>query len=83
MNKYQREITQTIKSPETGNDIEVTIVIDVYDILYAYTVTNPALQHLIKKALMPGDRGHKTIDEDLQEILHSARRAIEIHDGSK
>jgi hypothetical protein len=83
MSKYQREITQTIKSPETGNDIEVTIVIDVYDILDAYAVTNPALQHLIKKALMPGERGHKTVDEDLQEIWHSARRAIELQNGSK
>jgi hypothetical protein len=68
MSKYQREIKG--------------VVIDVYDILDAYSVTNPALQHLIKKALMPGERGHKSIDDDLQEILHSARRAIELKNGS-
>jgi len=52
--------------------------VDVYDILVAFDVTNPALQHLIKKALMPGGRGHKTREEDLREILASAKRAIKL-----
>ena len=52
--------------------------IDVYDILDAFDVINPALQHLIKKALLPGGRGHKTREEDLREILASARRAIKL-----
>lgn len=52
--------------------------VDVYDILMAFDVTNPALQHLIKKALMPGTRGHKTREEDLREILASAKRAIKL-----
>ncbi len=54
------------------------ITIDVYDVLQAFEVTNPALQHLIKKALCAGLRGHKDRKQDLQDILDSARRAIEL-----
>ncbi|WP_312999662.1 hypothetical protein [Leclercia sp.] len=54
------------------------VMIDVYDVLQAWNVTNPALQHLIKKALCPGERGHKDRQEDLQDILDSAKRAIEL-----
>lgn len=54
------------------------ITIDVYDVLQAFEVTNPALQHLIKKALCAGLRGHKDRQQDLNEILESAKRAIEL-----
>lgn len=52
--------------------------VDVYDILKAWNVTNPALQHLLKKALQAGDRGHKTLLEDLDDIIISANRAKEL-----
>jgi len=52
--------------------------IDVYDVLQAFEVTNPALQHLIKKALCAGLRGHKDREQDMNEILESAKRAIEL-----
>lgn len=55
------------------------VKIDVYDVLKAFNVTDPALQHLIKKALCTGLRGHKTRDEDLQDILDSAKRAVELN----
>lgn len=64
MSKY----TRTIKG----------VQVDVYDILKAWEVQNPALQHLIKKALQPGARGHKTLENDLTDILVSAHRAIEL-----
>lgn len=54
------------------------VTIDVYDVLVAFNVTNPALQHLIKKALAVGQRGHKDKNEDLNDILASAKRAIEL-----
>ena len=41
-------------------------------------VTNPALQHLIKKALQAGGRGHKSREQDLQDIIDSAIRAKEL-----
>lgn len=65
MSKYQREI-------------KPGVWVDVYDVLAAWAVDNPALQHLIKKALQPGERGHKTREQDLADITASAIRAQEL-----
>lgn len=54
------------------------VSVDVYDVLMAWGVTNPALQHLIKKALQCGQRGHKDNEQDLQDIIDSAIRAKEL-----
>ena len=54
------------------------IVVDVYDIGDAYGVTNQALSHLLKKVLCTGNRGHKDIETDLQDIIDSAVRAKEL-----
>ena len=67
MSKYHR----TIRS-ET---------VDVYDVLHAFNVTNPAIQHAVKKLLMPGSRGHKSKTQDLMEAAASVQRAIEIEEG--
>lgn len=64
-NKYQREI-------------KPGVWVDVYDVLKAFSVVNPALQHLVKKALAVGQRGHKGAAEDLQDIIDSAIRAQEL-----
>lgn len=66
-NKYMREIAPGVW-------------VDVYDVLYAFEVTDPCLQHLIKKALATGIRGHKSRREDLIDIRDSAIRAVEHHD---
>ena len=63
--KYQREIKKGV-------------FVDVYDVLSAFEVTCPALQHLIKKALAAGKRGHKDQREDLQDIIDSAVRAKQL-----
>ena len=67
-NKYQRTVPST--------------TIDVYDVLTAYNVTNPATQHAIKKLLQPGNRGHKDTLTDLREALASIQRAIQIEEQS-
>ena len=68
MSKYNRVVHKD------GKHLEV----DVYDVLEAFNVTCPALQHLIKKALCVGIRGHKDESQDLQDILDSANRAIDL-----
>lgn len=55
-------------------------IVDVYDVLKAFEVINPSLQHLIKKALCVGIRGHKDASEDLQDIIDSAIRAKQLED---
>lgn len=54
------------------------VLIDVYDVLTAFEVFNPALQHLLKKAMKSGKRGHKDLETDLRDILASAKRALEL-----
>ena len=55
--------------------------VDVYDILAAYNVTNPADAHAIKKMLCPGQRGAKDGIQDRQEAIVSLQRAIELEQG--
>ena len=63
-NKYQRNINGATA--------------DVYDVLLAWDVRNPAVQHAIKKLLQPGTRGHKDVITDLREAMASVERAIEL-----
>ena len=53
-------------------------LVDVYDILKAFEVTNPAIQHAVKKLLAGGKRGHKDIIQDLEEAKWSIGRAIQL-----
>lgn len=52
---------------------------DVYDVLTAFGVTCPAQAHAVKKALMPGLRGSKSVDQDFMEAIQSLERARELH----
>jgi len=49
---------------------------DVYRVLKAFGVVCPAVQHAIKKLLMPGQRGTKNELQDLTEALLSVSEAI-------
>ena len=64
LNKYNRKIRNEI--------------VDIYDLLQAYEVSNHAVAHAVKKLLMPGDRGYKDTIQDLEEAKFSIERAIEI-----
>jgi len=79
-NKYLRTI-HSKKGEITGTEIKAEV--DVYDVLDAFEVTCPALQHLTKKALCVGIRGHKNQEEDLKDIIKSAKRALELYEIKK
>lgn len=84
------EFEQFVSVEDAATDIQQVITpskytktihgasVDVYDVLQAWGVSNPALQHLIKKALQCGQRGHKDNAQDLQDIIDSAIRAKEL-----
>ena len=72
--KYHRTITQTLR----GETHRCSIVVDVYDVLQAFGVTCPALQHAVKKLLCAGLRGAKSAEQDIEEAASSCRRAIEL-----
>lgn len=60
-------------------DVSDIDTMDVYEVLYRFGVTDPCLQHIVKKALCAGQRGHKDFETDLQNIRDTATRAIEIN----
>lgn len=68
-NKYQREIKGT--------------TVDVYDVLKAFDITCPAIQHALKKLLMPGQRGVKSYIEDIEEAIVSLNRSKELYEEQR
>jgi hypothetical protein len=72
--------TPSVGNPKYNREIKPGTFVDVYDVLYAFKVTDPCLQHLIKKALAAGQRGHKDARQDLVDIRDSAQRALDSHD---
>ena len=59
--------------------------VDVYRVLVLFGVTNPCLQHAIKKLLCAGQRGIKDQKQDVQEAIASLVRYLEMQteDGDK
>lgn len=55
--------------------------IDVYRVLQLFNVTNPCLQHAVKKLLVAGGRGAgKNIDQDIKEAIDTLQRWQEMRD---
>jgi hypothetical protein len=73
-----------ISKINTKNKYQVNckeITIDVYDVLNAFNVQNPAIQHAIKKLLKGGERGVKSKVQDYTEAIESINRAIELENN--
>lgn len=52
--------------------------IDVYRVLLLFGVTDPCLQHAVKKLLCAGQRGAKDQKQDVQEAIASLLRYLEM-----
>lgn len=76
----QPDIAPLVGNPKYNREIKPGVYVDVYDVLYAFKVTDPCLQHAIKKALAAGQRGHKDTRQDLVDIRDSAQRALDSFD---
>jgi hypothetical protein len=48
--------------------------IDIYRVLQIYEVTDPCIQHAVKKLLCTGIRGYKGKNEDIQDVIDSLKR---------
>lgn len=57
------------KKPVTGLEF-----VDVYRVLSLFGVTDPCLQHAVKKLLVAGGRGAKDISQDVQEAIDTLHR---------
>lgn len=84
--RLESQMNNTTSEPELndGNKYHKTIIglcgtavkVDVYRVLDAYPTGDAALDHAIKKALIPGKRGHKDKITDYQNIIESAQKAL-------
>ena len=79
LNDQYAEIEQVRKHRHYFKDVSNIAEIDVYTVLKLFEVTDPCLQHIVKKALCAGKRGHKDMMEDLQNIVDTAIRAVELN----
>lgn len=48
--------------------------VDVYRVLQLFTVTDPCIQHAVKKLLCAGGRGPKDAAKDIQEAIDALER---------
>lgn len=67
-NKYKHRIT-------VCNGVPVNV--DVYDVLRAWNITDPAHAHGLKKILQPGTRGAKDLEQDLEEGIKSLQMYLQ------
>lgn len=52
--------------------------IDIYRVLQIYDVTDPCIQHAVKKLLCAGKRGYKEVEKDVEEAIQSLVRYQEM-----
>lgn len=58
--------------------------VDVYRVLLLFGVTDPCIQHAVKKLLVAGGRGAgKDIGRDVQEAIDSLRRWQDMREEEK
>ena len=81
LNDQYAEIEKVRQHNHYFKDVSGLSEIDVYMVLKLFNVTDPCLQHIAKKMLSAGQRGHKVFKKDLQDILDTAKRAVEINNG--
>jgi len=67
------------KHPHYHKDVRHLETIDVYRVLHLFNVTDPCIQHAVKKLLVAGGRGAgKDINKDIQEAIDSLNRFQEM-----
>lgn len=67
-------VTITRKHSHYFKDVSAFDSIDVYRVLERFNVTDPCLQHAVKKLLVAGARGAKDIGKDVQEAIDTLQR---------
>jgi len=67
------------KHPHYYKDVSNLKEVDVYRVLKLFNVTDPCIQHSVKKLLVAGGRGGgKDISKDIQEAIDTLERWKEI-----
>ena len=75
----QPSVVTARKHPHYFKDVSHLKDIDVYRVLKLFNVTDPCIQHAVKKLLVAGGRGAgKDIERDLREAVDSLNRALQM-----
>jgi hypothetical protein len=59
-------------------DVSHLDTVDVYRVLQLFEVSDPCIQHAIKKLLVSGNRGYKDKTKDISEAIDSCNRYLEM-----
>lgn len=76
--KFVEAKTLAEQYPHYHKDVHHLKSIDVYRVLLLWDVTDPCLQHAIKKLLAAGQRGAKDVRKDVREAMVSCQRFLEM-----
>lgn len=80
---YEKEIeAATTKHSHYFKDCPYDKV-DVYRILEIFDVTDPCIQHCVKKLLCAGGRGHKDINLDINNVIDTLQRWKDMREEEK
>lgn len=66
------------RHPHYHKDVSSLNKVDVYRVLALFDVTDPCLQHAVKKLLVSGKRGAKDRDRDVQDAIDTLLRFQEM-----
>lgn len=67
-----------MKHPHYHKDVRYLDSIDVYRVLSLFGVTDPCIQHAVKKLLCAGQRGAKDSDKDIREAVDTLERCLDM-----
>lgn len=82
--RYPKEDNQDLKKyKHYFKDVSNLDYIDIYRVISLWNVTDPCIQHAIKKLLVAGNRGYKDVEKDIQEAIDSLNRWKEMQQEVK
>lgn len=68
-----------VKYPHYIKDVGHLSKLDIYRLLRTYQVSDPCLQHAIKKLMCAGSRGYKDQEKDVREAIDTLHRFLEMN----
>ena len=74
----EKKHSHYLKHSHYFKDVSKLDKIDVYSVLALFEVTDPCIQHAVKKLLCTGNRGHKDFNKDVQDSIDSLQRCLEL-----
>jgi hypothetical protein len=67
-----------IKYKHYYKDVRHLDAVDVYRVLELFNVTDPCIQHAVKKLLCAGNRGAKDEERDVEEAIDTLGRYLDM-----